>query len=283
MKKRMISALLLVLLLLPVLAVTASADSGPKPSTIITVRGTGELVVLTLLSDREQYGPYVMVQPGEHPSGRVAENEDMTEAWYAFRDYRDPDGFLFQGELWEGQVRWTYWPPETFKIAVYYPERDLLWVSEDCYERYAFRSNYTLVLPAPGEGAVSGPVDMVLRTDTSVIGEICGLLLRCVITISTEAALAGVFGFRLREQRKLIFKTNLATQVGLNAALWGCNFFSGALSAMMLLFVLELVVLIAESIVYVRRLRVGEGVFRTLIYTLCANLASAGLGFLLLV
>ena len=54
MKKRAISLLLAVLLLLPVVAVTASADCGPKPSTLVSVRtGGGEYCVVTLLAKEE--------------------------------------------------------------------------------------------------------------------------------------------------------------------------------------------------------------------------------------
>ena len=57
MKKRVISLFMMVLLLLPVLAVTVSADMGPKPGTSITVHpGGGERVVVTLLAREEGIG-----------------------------------------------------------------------------------------------------------------------------------------------------------------------------------------------------------------------------------
>ncbi len=136
MKKRVISLILAVLLLLPVVAVTASADCGPKPSTFITVRpGGGEYCIVTLLAREENNGPHWTVEPNEKPSEWEAKNELQEEAWYAFRDYRDPEGFHFWGEIYEGNVTWGYFPPEVFKIAVYYPGYDVLWVSEDSYER----------------------------------------------------------------------------------------------------------------------------------------------------
>lgn len=282
MKKRIFAAVLAVLLLVPMLAVTVRADSGPKPSVTIRLRGVEEPVVMTLLSDRESYGPCQAIGPEETPQDWHTDSELQEEGWYAFRDYRDPGGFYFLGRVWENGVDWTYYPPDVFKVAVYYPERDLLWVSEAIYEKYAFRSDFTLVLPAPGPEARSGEVEMVLKKDASVPGELAGLLLRMALTIAVELAMAALFGFFSRSQRLLILKTNLWTQVGLNVLLWGCNFYSGALSAMLLLLVLELVVLIVESVVYLRRLRAGKGVLRTLAYTLFANLWSAVLGFLLL-
>ena len=282
MKKRIFATVLAVLLLVPVLAVTVSADMGPKPGTVIRLRGVQESVVMTLLSGQEQWGPNHAIGEGQSPSDWMVDNDAQEQGWYAFRDYRDPDGFCFWGEVYEDGVSWSYYPPEVFKIAVYYPEQDLLWVSSEIYERYAFDSDYTLVLPAPGEGAVSGEVDMVLKKDNSVPGELGGLAFRIVLTIAIELAVASLFGFVSRKQRRLILVTNLVTQVGLNGLLWAWYYFDGPLAAMFRLTLAELVVLIVESIVYLRKLREDEGAGRTVGYALCANLASVYLGFLLL-
>ena len=278
MKKRLFAALLALFVLVPMLAGVVSADMGPKPSTIITVPGAEEPMVLTLLGDKENYGPNWAVKSGEKPGDRV----EAKDAWAVFRDYEDPDGFLFYGELWEGQVRWTYWPPETFKVAVYYPERDLLWVSEDIYTRYAFRSHYRLTLPAPGENAVSGEVDMILKKEHNVFTELGGLIFRIVLTLAVELTLAGFFGFRSKKQLRLILLTNLVTHVGLNVLLWVWYFYDGILMAMIRLLLAELLVLIAELTVYLLKLREDETAGRTMLYTLCANALSVVLGFLFL-
>lgn len=282
MKKRIFAALLALVLLLPMLVGTVSADMGPKPSTIITIPGAEEPMVLTVLGDRSGYGPHRAIQPGEEPEDWMVKNAVQEKGWYAFRDYQDPDGFRFWGECWEGQVRWTYWPPETFKIAVYYPERDLLWVSADIYNRYAFRSHYRLTLPMPGEDAVSGEMEMVLKKEHNVFTELGGLVFRIVLTLAVELALAGLFGFGSRKQLRLILLTNLVTQVGLNVLLWVWYFYDGALAALIRLFLLEIVVLVTELVVYLYKLREDESAVRTILYAICANGASVLLGFLLL-
>lgn len=283
MKKRIFAAALTLLLLIPLLSVTAFADCGPKPSTTITVHtGGGERAVLTLLSERENCGPYGRVEPGEGPSEYAELNAVEEEAWEVFRDYRDSDGFHFLGELWDSNVTWGYWPPETFKIAVYYPDYNVLWVSEDTYERYAFHSDYRLNLPALGAGAQNGEVDMVLKKESDIPAELFGLLWRIFLTIVIELSVARVFGFDSKRQKQVLLRVNLITQVGLNVLLWVWYYWSGPLMAMIGLAAAELVVLIAESICYLRWLRRDEGVLRTLGYTLCANLASVLIGFLLL-
>lgn len=283
MKKRILTMLLALVMLLPVLAATAHADCGPKPSTTITVHtGGGERAVVTLLGEKENYGPYNRVEPGEEPEDYQDLNAVEEEAWDVFRDYRDPDSYSFLGKLWDSNVVWGYWPPEVFKIAVYYPDYDVLLVSEDLYERYAFHSDYRLTLPALGENPRSGTLDMVLKKESDLAGEIAGLIWRIVLTIVVEMSLARVFGFNSRTQQRTVLRVNLVTQLGLNVLLWAWYYWSGPLEALLRLAAAELVVLIAESVVYLRWLREGESGLRTTVYTICANVVSVLIGFLLL-
>ena len=283
MKKRMISLLLLVLLLLPLVTVSVSADMGPKPGTSITVRpGGGEYAIVTLLAQEESNGPHWTIGPDDEPSSRIAENERLAKAWYAFRDYADPDGYHFWGEIYEGSVTWGYFPPENFKIAVYYPEYGILWVSEDTYERYAFDSDFRLNLPAVGAGARTGEVDMVLKKTSNLGSELAGFLFRVVLTLAMELAVARVFGLTDEGQKKLILRVNLLTQVGLNLLLWGWYYFDGPLAAMVRLILAEIVVLVVEGAIYLRKLRLDESRGKILGYTILANLASVTLGFLFL-
>lgn len=283
MKKRIFAAILTILLLIPMLAVTAQADCGPKPSTCITVHtGGGERAVVTLLGEKENYGPHWRVESGEEPFYYLDLNDVETEAWDVFRDYADPDGYSFLGELWDTNVSWGYFPPEVFKIAVYYPDYGVLWVSEDSYERYAFHSDYRLPLPAVGAGAQSGEVDMVLKKESDIPEELFGLLWRIFLTIVIELSVARVFGFESKRQKKVLLRVNLVTQIGLNVLLWVWYYWSGPLMAMLRLVLAELVVLIVETVCYLRWLREDESRLRTLGYTICANLASVMVGFLLL-
>ena len=283
MKKRVISLILMVLLLLPVLTVTVSADMGPKPGTSITVHpGGGEYVVVTLLALEEGNGPHWTIGPDEEPPSRIAKDERLAQAWYAFRDYADPDGYHFWGEIYEGSVTWGYYPPEEFKIAVYYPEYGILWVSEDSYERYAFDSDFRLNLPAVGAGAQSGEVDMVLKKTSNLGSELAGFLFRVLLTLAMELAVARVFGLTDEGQKKLILRVNLLTQVGLNLLLWLWYYFDGPLAAMVRLILAEIIVLIVESIIYLRKLRIDESRLKIVCYTILANLASVTLGFLFL-
>ena len=67
-----------------------------------------------------------------------------------------------------------------------------------------------------------------------------------------------------------------------NLLLWLWYYFDGPLAAMLRLALAEILVLIAESIAYLRWLRTDRSRWRTVGYTILANLASVVVGFLLL-
>ncbi len=281
MKNKLICRLLCLMLLIPGLALTVRADTGPKPSTYIKVHGGGgERVILTLLSEKAEFGPYAAVETGEGvPEDLTA---DRAAAWSAFADYADEDGFRFVGEIWEFNVDWHYYPPEVFKVAVYYPDNNVLLVSAEAYTRYAFRSNFRLNLPRLSEDAQSGTMEMVLLRDTDWMEDAAELLLRVVLTLAVELAMALLWRYCASGQLRCILRVNLLTQLLLNVLLWLRYYFDGPLEALLWLFAAEAVVLLAESILYLWRLPQRGSWLRTLGYTLTANLASVWLGFVLL-
>ena len=63
-------------------------------------------------------------------------------------DQMDPEGFYlldFAEDCSDGELSWTYYPPHTYQIALWFPEEDALAVSA-VYHRYAFDSYYRLDL-----------------------------------------------------------------------------------------------------------------------------------------
>ena len=138
MKRRVIITAVLALILIPLFATTAWADSGPKPSVVIDFQGLeDETYFVTLLSQAESTGPWSKRDDYDGP-------DDM---WLKFNNYQDEDGFYFLGEYKDcsdsDEFKWVYYPPSTFKILIYFPEYERFVVSADIYERYAFDSYYT--------------------------------------------------------------------------------------------------------------------------------------------
>lgn len=282
MKKRILLWLLCVALLVPMVAVTAYADCAPKPSVNVDVL-CAKNVIVTLLAEQERYGPNNTVKPGELPEDWQHYESDLEQmAWVRFRDYQDPDGYHFWGQMdWHG-IDWGYYPPEQFKIAVYFPENDVLIVSEEIYETYAFHSDFRLWLQSV-EYTDGQIVSMDLKKDFDWMEEVWEFFVRVLLTLAVEFAVAWLMGYREKRHVKVVLSVNLVTQVILNVMLTIWYIFDGPMDAMIRLFLAEIVVLALESVIYGRRLREdGKGTGKAVAYAVVANLSSLIAGWILI-
>lgn len=252
MKKRLCS-LLALLIAAMLLCCIAMADTGPKPSAAFTLTGMpDEDYYVTMLSEIDQYGPHHTYTEGEEIPGWVLSGgvEDPAyPIWQMFVDYADADGYYFLCDLFtqqhgDAEFGWTYYPPERFKLLLYFPESDTFLCST-VTERYAFDSVYRLDLggKSPAEIAaltLTDPNGDPLpsgRDDETAIGEvtldksdgthqqIIGFLGRLAITLIVELILAWGWKYRRGSQLLFIGVVNLITQCALNAALlyWGAQ------------------------------------------------------------
>ncbi len=281
MRKRLMNILLCLMVLLPGLTLTARADCAPKPTTSVQVtESRGRQIIVTLLGDTRRYGPNSAVGPEEEAPADLTDSQQA--AWKAFRDYDDPEGYCFWGQMdWYG-MDWRYYPPEKFKVAVYYPGTDTLVVSRQSFERYAFHSDFRIYLEAEtlAEQATV-TLDMALERDVDWMEEVAEFLSRVTITLAVEVAIALAFGYRGPQAAKAIVLVNLVTQVGLNVLLSLWYIFDGPLNAMLRLIVAELVVLAVEGFYYRKKLA-DRGKGRAVAYALVANVASVCLGWLMI-
>lgn len=251
MKKhlRSLPALLIAVLLL---CCVAFADTGPKPSAAFTFTGMpDEDYYVTMLAEVDHYGPHRIYQEGDDlPYVLEAGRDDPAyPAWQKFVDYKDADGYYFLDDLFEqchgdDEASWHYYPPERFKLLLYFPESDIFLCST-VTERYAFDSVYRLDLggKSPAEIAaltLTDPNGDPLpsgRDDETAIGEvtldksdgthqqIIGFFGRLGITLIIELALAWGWKYRKGSQLLFIGIVNLITQCLLNVALlyWGAQ------------------------------------------------------------
>ena len=149
MKKRKIKQffirVLCALFVFMALPMTIHADIGPKASVHIQFKNMpDELCYGTLLSDKESTGP-ASVWDGIKEHAR--KDEETADIWNAFVNYKDPDGYYYLQQHYKvsdtNEIAWTYYPPNHFKILLYYPETGTF-VSSGIYERYAFDTYYTV-------------------------------------------------------------------------------------------------------------------------------------------
>ncbi|MBR5095458.1 MAG: hypothetical protein IK095_10200 [Oscillospiraceae bacterium] len=282
--------------------VAASADTGPKPSVHVSFENMGEeLCYGTLLSKASSTGPYSVWDGSEEHAYRSRSDlsDDMwsEEIWYAFAGYEDADGYHYlEGTIWRvDQTKaydWTYYPPHSFKILLYYPQTARFVVSGIC-ERYAFDSYYTVDL-AQADAVSSGqgtdrPVGVVLQARRSYPWqqETISLVARILITIAIEMGIALLFGFRSKKELLLLIIVNAITQIALNVLLNIIHFRSGQLAFLFGYFGLEFLVFVLEAAIYAVFLKKLSDRARStgtyLLYALVANVASFFVGLMIAV
>lgn len=294
MKKRSrpLATLLCVLLIALALPITASADTGPKASVRVQFENMGdELCYGTLLAKQESTGPNSVWDGNEaHIDNRGL---DM-EIWRAFAEYEDTDGYYFLQIGWQvsetKEIAWTYYPPSSFKILLYYPETDKFVVS-DIYDKYAFDTYYTVDMAGLEIGSVE--YNKELSSDRRINAypsynfrmEFGALAARIAITIVIELGIALLYGIRKKKQILLIAVVNVVTQIILNILL---NLMIYSLSEFLFVFLYmlcEAIVFVTEAVLYRKLLSKWSDKKRSawyyIAYAIIANAASLGAGFLL--
>ena len=277
MLRKMISLLICMILIIS-LPVTAKADIGPKPSVRITFTGIeGETYYGTLLSERRSTGPSTAWDGYE--DYRDWKPEDEKVIWEKFIAYEDTDGYYFLQEWWDcsetNQLNWTYYPPNPFKILLYFPETDSFYVSP-IYERYAFDSYFTVDLSDYDVSPITA------HQSYDYTWELISLAARIVLTIALELAIALLFGYREKKALAFLAIVNVMTQVTLNVALNIINYKSGSMGFTFAFICMEIVVFAIEAIAYKSLLQrfstVEQEKRRCVSYALVANTASFAIG-----
>lgn len=260
------------ILTLTLLSATVSADMGPKPSVNITFINMGSFTCYcTLLSQAKNTGPY-----GVNESDNYEGNDIET----AFHNYKDKDGFYYletYANITGGKrYSWSYYPPKTFKVLLYFPASNSFAIS-GIIETYAFDSNYTVDLRNLQIG--KGEQLLEVKSSNSVGKEIAEFIIRVVLTVIIEFFIAYAFCFRKKEQIILIVVANIVTQILLNILLKKAYITGGTFLFMIAYIPLEIVVFIAEGVIYSFGLRFFSengivSVGKCFGYSFTANLAS---------
>ncbi len=286
MKRRVICTVLIMAVLFSALGVTAFADMGPKPGVHIELISLGnEICYGTLLSKYETNGPNRAYEDGDTIPDYLIDSYDTGDwkARAAFIDYEDKDGFYYLQEHWltteNGGFSWTYYPPDPFKILLYFPESGSFAVSE-IYEQYAFDSYYTVNL---------GNLKLTENYHNSIFAaqsydhskEILSLVVRIVATIAIELVLAVLFGLRKKNIFAFVSGVNIATQLALNLILFFVDYSRGSMAFTAYYVMLEILVFAAEAAMYLfgfKKLNFEQRKIKTVLYALAANALSFGAG-----
>lgn len=292
MLKKTIVAMTCALAILLMFPLAAWADMGPKPSVVIDFEGlAGETYYATLLSSTSSTGPYSALSPSEEKYTHYQKEDEDYHIFLKFAEYKDEEGFyflqFFRDCSQNQQFRWTYYPPQEFKILLYFPERDQFLASDEVYQRYAFDSYFTAdVFPGGPAGSSQEEAAAITAVKSyDYTDEILSLLARILLTMAIELAIALFFGFREKKLFRFIILVNAVTQIGLNLALNLINYYSGQMMFVISYVPLEFAVFIVEGLLYNRYLpRYGKeeiAGWKLWVYALTANAASFALGLAL--
>lgn len=285
----MFLCIIMVVLLFPM---TVNADMGPKASVRIQFEHMGdELCYGTLLSKEKSTGP-ASAWDGRTES---AQKEYMDPGiWEIFVNYKDPDGYYFLQRSWKvsesKELAWTYYPPDDFKILLYYPETETF-VSSGIYERYAFDTYYTVDMNGVDIGSMEYNEGMSTSGRLNAYRsyhyrqEILSLLARIALTIAIEMIVALLFGFREKNQLLILIIVNLVTQIVLNVLLNIINYNSGPLAFTAFYALFEIIVFAMEAVLYCKILKKASERQKKnwyyVTYSFAANSVSFGAGFFL--
>lgn len=281
-KKSILTSVLL-LLIINFFPTTIFADVGPKPSLEIIVKGI----------DNENYWLDLLVTDESTYSWLELTDEEL-EMVKKLAEYEDEEGFHpallvgtrvpLNGEL-KGDKNsdntyshnFSYvGTPDFFKIAIL-TEDDTLIIS-DLIHRKHFNSIVEFDLE-----------DEILQEDIILsAGEVkeiilikrmsLGFISRLILTLAIEIGIALLFGFTIKNSGKTLLKTNLLTQVLLNIAILWMGLSYGMLAALLIFIVMEIFIIMSETIIYAKYLT-EKSKGRRITYGVLANTASLMIGF----
>lgn len=254
----------------------ASADTGPKPSVRVTFENMGdELCYGTLLSKTPSTGP-AHAWDGTEDGKYIHEGADEA-VWRAFTEFKDEDGFYFLQWFWRADenkaLNWTYYPPQTFKILLYYPDRATKSGAADnsaggatrdsettaasgafcvsaVLKKYAFHSYYFVDMRNVQSETIGTIAKISATQGYDYSAEILGFFVRFIITLGVETLLALAFGLRTKRAFLTVLAANGATQILLNLLLNVQLHFNNVYGVFPLYFFAELFVFVAEAALY---------------------------------
>ncbi|MGI5897170.1 MAG: hypothetical protein ACOX6U_09480 [Oscillospiraceae bacterium] len=290
-KAFLLTTLLLSLALL--FALPVSADMGPKP----------QLTVHVINPPEEPYYLDLLIQePGGYSNLSEEKRASLNPEMLALLDTYREEGWY---PAYVGGTKVPMWgdltgtPEEGGRVHVfgYYglstncriilvTQSGRVVVSQEV-ARQALQSSVTFDYQAAANGGeavlpLTEESDGVpVHTPNPFLLYLVQFLSTCVPTLLLEGAILLLFRFRLRENWKVFLSTNLATQVLLTLTLGITLIQGGSIAAYMVQLPVELVILVAEVLVYGKCLK-GHSATRARVYGAVANLVSWAAGFFLL-
>ncbi len=280
--KKAILICLLLVIVINVFPIIAVADAGPKPSLEIIVKGidNNNYWLDLLVTDESSYSWLELADEERETVKKLAEYEDEEGFHPALlvgtrvplsgelKGEKNPDNTYSHNFSYVGT-------PELFKIAILTEDNNL--IISDLIHRKHFNSivKFDLTDENLKEDILSaGKAKEIIPIWRMSLGFISRLLLTLVI----EIGIALLFGFTIKNSGKTLLKTNILTQVLLNIAILWINLSYGMFAALFIFLLMEILIIIFETIIYAKYLT-EKPIGRRIVYGILANVASLIAGF----
>lgn len=307
MRRRVMMFVMVLMLLLPLTALTASADAGLKQTLYVKVEGATSDCYLSVLTAEEEWYPVISPETEEERRSyfedtfideywanrwdagneisyeqaaaafkKSDEYQKVDQLYGKFSGYRDPDGYHFLGHVKiidPGESVEIYSPPSDYKLLLYFPDSDTISSTEkltlpNLLTKTTVKVENDAVVTAYYSAArLTGSPDMML------------FFISLFITVVVEILIALCFLFTKGKQILVVLLTNVASLILLNIMLSIINppVYGSLFSFPYALF--EIGVVIAEAAVYLYffpKFSKGKPTpkWRIITYAVVANLAT---------
>lgn len=221
MKRKIVCLILVLLMILPVTILTASANSAPRPDFVLHFSGIEGTCYMTLLREKkiDEYSVYHVSVDGKRDKqlfdyelfGHVRPDDIAEPIFQAFYNYKDPDGYYFvqqMANLTDNATAYEEDNPEDFKILLYFPDSDKF-ISSEKIEAHSYFNCFNITVEDDQIVSVTRSTEYAEYGVS--FGDAMYLLFLLIQTIVLEMLVAIPFRFRRKKYMLTIFVTNLLT------------------------------------------------------------------------
>lgn len=271
MKRKWQAFLCMAALLLAVLPVSASADSGPKPQITIQVQnapsGTCYIDLQTFGSPKENWLDNLEwndIDRSALDKDMITALEDVCPSDRHYVMLHGADAPVFFNQTSDNSATFSYFGvPNIFWIAVYSAETGRVLVSETQF-RDQLQQLYTIDYRTGEVQAGSTMLSYLKQFASSLLP-----------TLLIEGLLLLPFGFWDRRNAKVFLGVNIGTQLLLTVVTAACMWIGMPFYRYLVFAPLEIVIWIVEAVIYRKRLYTRRETAHPVVYALCANALSA--------
>lgn len=251
-------------LLVSLLLFSLNISNGYYRTTRIQIEGINGVCYGTLLSEKTTSGSW--------STQNIIDLYAPKEIIEAFKEYKNDYFYLnyFQ-DVSEGLLYWPIYPPEKFKLLLYYPESKTFIVS-DVTERYALTSQFKAIIDS------NNNIDII--RNYNYLGLSLITIIRIIIGAAVSIVVSILYGKPNRDDVKYFILTNLIFHIILNIFISIYSYKNGfsIVEYYLFLWFVYLVFFVIQSIIYQRNLNSTD---QPIVCALLGNIAAYFVGLLL--